>query len=244
MSKGMEEHTGHSRVVVGLTMVGILVVGLCVLVVMGLTGGEGKPSPAPSMSVSEPGAPSGQASVDDESIYSAACGYEPTDRSKPEASFATTRLMTESGVRVASAEGIGPCSVNPLPAGYAFTPKGALLAAVNFVSAMTSHPDKGEVASMLLAHTAGREQILASDQPSNAPAEPVSVVGFKTELVGPLEYQVDVAFSATSVADRVFAMKLPVVWEDHDWRVVMGVEGPQGYPVGDLVIEGFQVWGY
>lgn len=243
MNEGMEDRTGRSRVVVGLTMVGILVVGLVVLVVMGLTG-EDKPSTAPSMSASGQVTPSAQDSEDEESIYSAACGYEPTDRSKPDASFATTRLMTESGVRVASAQGIGPCSVNPLPTGYAFTPKGALLAAVNFVSAMTSHPDKGEVASMLLANTAGREQILASDQPQNAPVEPVAVVGFKTELVGPLEYQVDVAFSATPVADRVFAMKLPVVWEDHDWRVVMGAQGPQGYPVGDLVIEGFQVWGY
>ena len=243
MNEGMEDRTGRSRVVVGLTMVGILVVGLLVLVVMGLTGDD-KPSPAPSMSASGQVIPSAQDSEDEESIYSAACGYEPTDRSKPDASFATTRLMTESGVRVASVEGIGPCSVNPLPTGYAFTPKGALLAAVNFVSAMTSHPDKGEVASMLLANTAGREQILASDQPQNAPVEPVAVVGFKTELVGPLEYQVDVAFSATPVADRVFAMKLPVVWEDHDWRVVMGAQGPQGYPVGDLVIEGFQVWGY
>lgn len=242
MSEGVEERDGRARVVVGLTILGGLVVALIVLVVMGLMG-EDQPASGPSMSVSEPAIPSGRDAVDEESIYSAACGYEPTDRSKPDASFATTRLMTESGVRVASAQGIGPCSVNPLPTGYAFTPKGAVLAAVNFVSAMTSHPDKGQVAQMLLAG-AGREQILASEQPQNGPVEPVNVVGFKTQMMGPLEYQVDVAFSATSLADRVFAMKLPVVWEDHDWRVVMGPDGPHGYAVGDLVIEGFSVWGF
>lgn len=238
----MEGHSSRGRIVVGLTILAGLVVGLVVLVVLGIHG-EDKPA-APAVSVSAPATASEQASDNAQSIYTAACGYEPVDRKKPDSSFATTRLMTDSGVAVASAEGIGPCSLNPLPTGYAFTPKGALLAAVNFVASMTSHPDKGEVANLLLANTAGREQILASDQPQTAPAEPVSVVGFKTKAVRPFEYQVDVAFSSTQLADHVVAMRLPVVWEDHDWRVVMGADGPQGYPVGDLVIEGFQVWGY
>lgn len=237
----METQDGPNRVVIGFVILCVLVVGLIVLIVMGLTGNdEPETITSPTTAISASHEPTDEG----ESIYAAACGYEPVDRAKPDATFATTRLQTDSGVSVASAQGIGPCTLNPVPSGYAFTPKGALLAAVNFLESMTAHPNKSDVAQYQLADTVTRQEILDGGELVTGSQEPVTVVGFKTELVNSFEYRVDVAFTSPGLADRVFAVTVAVVWEDHDWRIVMPEGGPSGYPVTDLSVEGFQVWGY
>lgn len=234
----MSEEAKTGRVVIGFILLSILVVGLVGLVVLGLSeDDDGAVDPLTSVAV-----PSPVGQPDD--IYAAACGYEPIDRASPTAEFATTRVVTGAGVAVASADGIGPCSLDPVPYGYAFTPKGALLAAVNFMVAMSDHPVKTDVAEYQMADGQMRSEILASS--TTLPVAPgrIRVVGFKMEMLGSFEYRVDVAFTSGAVGDRVAAASLVVVWEDHDWRVVMPAGGLDGYPVTDLRIEGFHVWGF
>ncbi|MEW6881448.1 hypothetical protein [Trueperella pyogenes] len=224
------------RIALGLILLAVLVVGLIVLVILGMRND-------PTSHEATPQVPVATRSTQPDSLFDAACGYQPNDRSKPDRTFATTRVQTASGINIAAADGIGPCQVDPVPHGYAFTPKGALLAGVNFVASLTGHPNKTDIAQYQLISSPMREKIL-SQEPVTALTARANVEGFKTTMINDYEFTVDVAFSSADTMRKIYAMSLSVVWKDHDWRIALSDRGLRGYPVTDLVTEGFQRWGY
>ncbi|MEW6898730.1 hypothetical protein [Trueperella pyogenes] len=226
------------RVAVGLVLLACMIVGFIVLIILGMRDANPSRDGAPA-----PQVPVATRSAQPDSIFDAACGYQPTDRSKPDRTFVTKRVQTASGVDIAASDGIGPCTIDPVPHGYAFTPKGALLAGVNFVASLTGHPNKTDIAQYQLISSPMREKIL-SQEPEIGFTARANVEGFKTTMVNDYEFAVDVAFSSADTMRKIYAMSLSVVWEDHDWRISLGDSGLRGYPVTDLVTEGFQRWGY
>jgi len=182
--------------------------------------------------------------------YSSICGTEARDFDKPGSDFDAYPKTLPTGVRIVVHDDAGPCQLDgDVPRGYVFSPKGATLAALNYVSLMTAGGDGiSDVIATLNVPGPATDAMRADVE-----ARPLTVTdqarvkGFKVVTTSKAtEVRVVVAIEFPSEPGVMVAWTLTLVWQDHDWWVVpMDIAaGWEMSQVTDLADEGFTEWGF
>lgn len=148
-----------------------------------------------------------------------------------------------SGITVPVKSADGPDSSDPVYHGYAHTPQGAVLAAINGQVAMAIADDTkwDEVSTTLLAPGQGRDQwaqgrALVSVAPGAVQTNPATFQGFKITEFSDDRTQVLLAADYPGVGLTVYPVQL--IWQN-DWKIVVPTLGaaPDLTRLGSL--EGF-----
>jgi hypothetical protein len=129
------------------------------------------------------------------------------------------------GVALPSSSADGPTRVaGGVPAGFAHTPTGALLACVQIgfrLGSVNPGDQAGVVRAMVIG--AGQAALLAS-RPAAAPAVKPQLAGFRYLTYTPSQAVIGLAWRVTDAATnstRLVAVgELQVSWESGDWRLV------------------------
>lgn len=222
-------------VLAGTFLVVVLIAGI-VMTVMGLIGGDEK--------TSEPSR--GQAptiTVDSEAtVESCELAH---DRSEEPSERMAAWPSTWRGMRIAVSDEYGPCDLSGVPAGYAKSPIGATLAALNFVALVNNSDEPRAVGELYLAEVPEKAGLL--DQVGEPAEGRLSIDGFK--YLGSTGDVAGVQVAASGPGTEVVSVDLVMVWQDGDWKVDPVGEGQlwQMEPVGShdqLRLDGWTVWGF
>jgi len=146
----------------------------------------------------------------------------------------------------------GPCQLTATTAtGYAHTPGGALIAAVQiFARSTTSAPVDVAVATVQgqFIHTTDRDILLnsakTSPRQSLSPDRVGRVAAYQVSAYTPDTASLSVAYRADALPGQYVAMRLVVQWLDGDWRMVPPLAGTWS-GAGEALTElpGFTAWG-
>lgn len=146
----------------------------------------------------------------------------------------------------------GPCRLTAATAsGYARTPGGALVAAVQIFSRATaSAPVDVAVATVQQQFMANSDrdlllQALRDAPRKNIPSDQVGrVEAYQVSTFSPDAVTVSVAYSAEAMAGQYVAMRFNLNWVDGDWRMVPPLLGTWK-DTGQVLVElpGFTTWG-
>ncbi|EPD27252.1 hypothetical protein HMPREF9237_00609 [Actinotignum schaalii FB123-CNA-2] len=217
---GKDNKPGSKGLGVGLAIGGFLLVAGIVAVVWALIAPANthtQPTPVPSISTA---VPSPQASASPV----AKCGLDFSDMSLPDRNFTPVWQDGPLGVRLATLPGAGPCEQTPIAAGYTNTPKGALLAALNYMSlSSVGGPNAQTVLDGLLADGPDKRVLLeAAGELAGRVLPAPRLVGFHI-----FDYDLDrasigVAFMLDAKPGVVFGRSLDLTYDKKEktWRVV------------------------
>jgi hypothetical protein len=201
-------------------VVGVVVLAAIVVLVTSLMGGGDEPDAKPT------GTPTATptSSAADKSV----CGLE---------GFETTSSLNAApendwelvGTVAAPTEpdGAGPgvTEENGFRSCYAHTAEGALFAAVSYVAVNSDSRNTARLYELLAAGPV-RDQLQSITQPGEASATRLQVAGFKINSYTSDEAVVDVAWQVTSEGGSLVSMPTVVKWEDGDWKISIGEDGP------------------
>ncbi|MGJ9531674.1 hypothetical protein ACRQFU_06765 [Actinotignum sp. GS-2025c] len=215
---GKDNKPGSKGLGVGLTIGGLLVVAGIVAVVWALIAPANthpEPTPVPSISTAPP---SPQASASP----AAKCGLDFSDMSLPDRNFTPVWQDGPLGVRLATLPGAGPCEQTPAARGYTNTPKGALLAALNYVSlSSVGGPNAQTVLDELLADGPDKKVLLeAAGELAGRVLPAPRLVGFQVFDYDLDKASVGVAFMLDAKPGVVFGRSLDLVYDkkEQTWR--------------------------
>ncbi|MGJ9482171.1 hypothetical protein ACRQDV_07485 [Actinotignum sp. GS-2025e] len=204
---------------VGLAIGGLLVVAGVVAVVWALIApatpsSESAPGPVPSVPATA--APAPQASA------VPGCGLDFSDMALPDRNFTPVWQDGPLGVRLATLPGAGPCEQTPVARGYTNTPKGALLAALNYVSlSSVGGPNAQTVLDELLADGPDKKVLLeAAGELAGRVLPAPRLVGFQVFDYDLDKASVGVAFVLDAKPGVVFGRSLDLVYDkkEQTWR--------------------------
>ena len=217
---GKETKPGRS-LGVGLAIGGLLVIAGVVAVVWALIApatpsSESAPGPVPSVPATA--APAPQASA------VPGCGLDFSDMALPDRNFTPVWQDGPLGVRLATLPGAGPCEQTPVARGYTNTPKGALLAALNYVSlSSVGGPNAQKVLNELLADGPDKKVLLeAAGELAGRVLPAPRLVGFQVFDYDLERASVGVAFMLDAKPGVVFGRSLDLTYDKKAqmWRVV------------------------
>ena len=153
-------------------------------------------------------------------------------------------------VAVPASAAAGPADVTGgIPAGFAHSPTGALVAAVQIGFRLETEPNFAALTAADVADTPGKAKFLqvasaldVTNPPDPAPGTYLQLAGFQFVSYTPAAAVVQIL---TARPDGTFQVStLTVVWADSDWKLVLGATGtesPDQQVVASTV--GFIVWG-
>lgn len=224
--------------IVAAIVIGAIVLAAIVVLVTSLLGAgdnnNADPTPAPTTSTS------GDAGEADPSV----CGLEGYDDSGT-LDVAPTNEWELVGTVAApiDEDGAGPGVVdaNGFRSCYAHTPEGALFAAVGYV-AVSSDARNAPRLFELLAAGPVRDQLKATPAAGDPPSTRLQVAGFKINSYSGDEATVDVAWTVTSQSGALVSLPTVLKWEDGDWKVVVGENGPPFAPSPLENLGGYIPW--
>lgn len=219
---------GHGRTTLVLAgvLVGLVALAAVVVLILNLVQ---QPSPAPTPTSSSttsapPTEPAGSESI---------CGLPPSDettlRQAPAAEWSPVGTIAapsdpngEHGPGVQEDGGFRSC--------YSHSPAGALLAVSNYL-ALTSEPSLAprlpELVQAGSALSAPTESGMYSDTR-------LSIVGFRLLSYDAERAVIDLAVRVDSSQGVLLTTPFEVVWEDGDWKLVVGEEPPASAPLQSL----------
>lgn len=217
---------GRTTLVLAAVLVGLVAIAAVVVLILNLVQ---RPDPAPvptssSTSSPEPTEPAGAESV---------CGLPPSDETAlteaPAVEWSPVGTISapsdpngEHGPGVRDAGGFRAC--------YSHSPTGALLAVSNYL-AMTSEPALAprlpELVQEGSALSAPTESGMYSDTR-------LSIVGFRLLSYDGERAVIDLAVRVDSSQGVLLTTPFEVVWEDGDWKLVIGEEPPASAPLQSL----------
>lgn len=181
-------------------------------------------SPAGQTGTPEASQASGQAVVSvqptsggDESV----CGMEPGDQAIPTTPLGPTAISVGSGLYVPSVEGAGPGVTEGVSHCFAHSPKGAVVAAANFVRWFSSNQQLPEVTRTLTQAGADQERLVAdiSSGWEGTTVAPVGIAGYKVTVRSADEVFVELTVTAPGDITQRFDYPLVMVWDQGDWKV-------------------------
>lgn len=223
--------------IVAAIVVGAIVLAAIVVLVTSLLGGgnnNADPTPAPTTSAStEPG-----------SADPSVCGLEGYEESGTLDTAPNNEWELVGTVAApVDADGAGPGVVeaNGFRSCYAHTPEGALFAAVGYV-AVSSDARNATRLYELLASGPVRDQLEATPAAGDPSSTRLQVAGFKINSYSGDEATVDVAWTVTSQSGALVSLPTVLKWEDGDWKVVIGGNGPPFAPSPLENLGGYVPW--
>lgn len=196
-----------------------------------------QPAPAASVSASVPVGGSSSEGGADESL----CGLDPGDQTLPSGPLEYQQLRV--AINVPDVEGVGPGIKENITHCFAHSPRGALVAAVNFMRWFSSREQILEVITTLMADDENRTRLAdrVDAEWDRTTTTPQVIRGYRIEMRGPDEAAVTLATSM-SVSDDVYvSWPLVLVWQDGDWRV----KAPEVDSFGqqrEESLAGFSMW--
>jgi hypothetical protein len=227
----------RSRGFIGAAIVvGAIVLAAIVVLVTSLArgGNNGDPTPAPTTS----------SSADPSATDPSACGLEgfeetsslttaPNNKWELVGTVATPVDPNGAGAGVVESNGFRSC--------YAHTAEGALFAAVGYV-AVSSDARNAPRLYELLASGSVRDQLQATPSPGDPSSTRLQVAGFKVNSYSADEATIDVAWAVTSQGGSLVSLPTVLKWEDGDWKVVIGANGPPFAPSPLQNLGGYIPW--
>lgn len=174
------------------------------------------------------------------------CGLVARDQVIPTQALPSVPVEVGTRIRVPSIDGYGPGVREGVSHCFAHNPSGAILAAANFMTWMSSKEQLDEVVPALMAKGPNRDrlesQIKAEWQGETGSA--FTIHGFKYEDRGPDNAMVVLAVSHVAFPDKIAGFPVVLVWQDGDWKVEAPSTDSWGERVIDsLPLEGFVEWG-
>ncbi|MFL2002061.1 hypothetical protein [Microbacterium sp. A1-JK] len=137
--------------------------------------------------------------------------------------------------------GPGVIDANGFRSCYARTAEGALFAAVGYVAVGSDARNVPRLYELLAAGPV-RDELEASPAPGDASATRLQVAGFKINSYTADEATVDVAWQVTSEGSALVSLPTVLTWEDGDWKVVIGENGPPFAPSPLENLGGYTPW--
>lgn len=227
MTRANKSGGGRTTFILSAALIGLLVIAAVVVLILNMNrGGEPDPSPTPPPTGSETPAPTETAGA--ESI----CGLPSSDET--DLSAAPAVEWTPVGVIAAPADpagahGPGVQEDDGFRSCYSHSPTGALLAISNYL-ALTSEPALQE----------RLDELVADDSTFDAAASEgygdtrLSIVGFRLLRYTDERAVIDLAVRVDSAEGVLLSTPFEVVWQDGDWKIVVGDEPPASAPLQSL----------
>ena len=224
--------------IVAAAVVGLIAVIAVVALIAGLFNGDddAKP-PTPTSTPAESTSPV----AEDAASICGLPGY--ADSGTIEAPPQTQWELVGTVAAPTDPEGAGPGKVesNGFRSCYAHTPEGALFAAVSYL-AVASDARNTDRLYELLANGEVKDQLRATPMPAEPGADRLQVAGFKLNSYSAEEAVVDVAWSITSQGGSLVSFPTVLKWEDGDWKVEIGTNGPPFAPSPLENLGGYIPW--
>ena len=173
------------------------------------------------------------------------CGLPAGDQTVPNAPLGADQITVGDGLTVPTVDGVGPGVTDGITHCFAHSPRGAVVAAVNFTRWLSTNQQLPEVTRTLVQAGADRDLLLADveDNWSGRTTQPLFVEGYRLSVRSQDQVIVDVAMSNPSDGSLV-SWSLVMVWDEGDWKVQPPANGAWGWaPVaGTLADAGFIPW--
>ena len=173
------------------------------------------------------------------------CGLVARDQVVPTHALPSVPVKVGTRIQVPSIDGYGPGVTEGVSHCFAHNPSGAILAAANFLTWMSSMEQLDEVVPALMAKGPNRDR-LEADIKSGWQGETESafiIRGFKYEDRGPDNAMVVLAVSHVDIPDKIAGWPLVLTWQDGDWKVeAPSVDSWGERMIDSLPLEGFIEW--
>ncbi|WP_315560213.1 hypothetical protein [Actinomyces gerencseriae] len=175
------------------------------------------------------------------------CGMDPGDQAEPTGDLGQASIRIAAGLTVPNIDGIGPGITDGITRCFAHSPKGATIAAANFMKWLSSNQQLPQVTETLIAAGLDRDRMLNEVHTSwdGSTTDAVHIVGYKTEVRGPDEVLVNIAISQPSDHSVLTGWPLVMTWQDGDWKVKPPSNdswGEKGVKNNSLTEDGYQKW--
>ncbi|MBG6240202.1 hypothetical protein IWX78_003197 [Mycetocola sp. CAN_C7] len=220
-------------------IVGVIVLAAIIVLVTSILGGSNVETPPASTPSSSPDdSPSAQP-VEDPSV----CGLEGFETENTLDSAPDTEWELVGTVAApADPNGAGPGTVeNGFRSCYAHTAEGALFAAVGYIAVSSDSRNTPRLYE-LLASGPVRDQLEASPETGDPSATRLQVAGFKVNSYTSTEATIDAAWRVTSEGGGLVSFPTVLRWENGDWKVVIGENGPPFAPSPLTNLGGYIPW--
>lgn len=228
------------RFIASAALIALLVVALVFLFVTRDSGDKNTDaSSAPTAEVTVTQAASATPTSD------SVCGMAAGSQEVPTAPLGTNSLTVATNLTVPDIEGAGPGITKGITRCFAHSPKGAVVAAANFMRWFSSKQQLDEVAETLLASGSDRDRMVVNikaewDGSTNSP---FSIEGYKVAVRSKNEVLVTLAVAPTTDLTRMSSWPLVMVWEDGDWKVQVPSNDDWGETaISNMSAEGFVPW--
>lgn len=228
MTRAEKSGGGRTTFILSAALIGLLAIAAVVVLIINMNrGGESGPSPTPPPSSSDAAPPPETAGAD------SICGLPPSDET--ELSTSPAVKWTPIGVIAAPADpagahGPGVQEADGFRSCYSHSPTGALLAISNYL-ALTSEPALQGRLEELVADGSTFEAAAAGEGYGDAR---LSIVGFRLLRYTEERAVIDLAVRVDSADGVLLSTPFEVVWQDGDWKVVVGSEPPASAPLQSL----------
>lgn len=223
--------------VVAAIVVGAIVLAAIVVLVTSLVrGGDNNADPTP--------APTTSTSADPSAADPSVCGLEGFEEKSSLTAAPTNKWELVGTVAMPvdpDGAGAGVVQANGFRSCYAHTAEGALFAAVGYV-AVSSDARNAPRLYELLASGPVRDQLRANPSPGDPSSTRLQVAGFKVNSYSAEEATIDVAWAVTSQGGSLVSLPTVLKWEDGDWKVVVGSNGPPFAPSPLQNLGGYIPW--
>lgn len=193
-----------------------------------------EPSPEPTTNDDAPG---GSASV---------CGLAPGDQSVPFDGFDTTKVVVGQRLTVPGVDGVGPGITDGISRCFAHSPRGAILAAANFITWTSSQQQLPEMLETLILQDSRSGFLLqqARDEWDGSSGSPFLIHGYSYDYQGENDALVVLAVSMFDHPGQYIGFPVALTWAEGDWKVVVPATYAWGeYPITSLEHEGYVRWG-
>lgn len=175
------------------------------------------------------------------------CGIVPDSQDVPTTPLGVDAITATANLTVPEVEGVGPGIKTGITRCFAHSPKGAVVAAANFMRWFSSKQQLPEVAATLLAPGSDTDRMVAAikaewDGSTNAP---FTVDGYKVAVRSEDEVLVTMVVSPQQDVSQQTSWPLVMVWMNGDWKIQTPANDDWGEAaVTSMSAEGYTPWSF
>lgn len=220
------------------TVVGIIILAGIIVLVTTLFSGQNETPPSSTPTATTGSTPSAEPNADP-----SVCGLEgfETESSLESAPDAQWEIVGTVAAPV-DEEGAGPGRIEDgIRSCYAHTAEGALFAAVGYIAVSSDSRNVPRIYE-LLASGPVRDRLQETPEQGEPSATRLQVAGFKVNSYTSSEATIDVAWKVTSEGGGLVSFPTVLKWEDGDWKIVIGENGPPFAPSTLENLGGYIPW--
>lgn len=237
--------------VASAAMIVLLVIALVVVSVRMLWRDDsttGTPTASVPASAPAPASVGASAGPADDSAGSV-CGMPAGSQALPAGPLGAQRIDISPGLSVPDVEGVGPGASDPdtgITSCFAHSPRGAVVAAANFIKWLSSKRSWPETVVALTEDGDDQQRMVESITASwdGSTVSAVRVHGYRAVVRSADEVVVTLVVSIESDPSALVTWPLVMVWSEGDWKVRLPADDVWATQVleTDLVSAGFSQW--